>query len=215
MKVKNNIYDTKHNAGAGQIIKRSEIKSVRLIKSQKNNSAKIKCDNMIAEIKTKKCKIIFLPNLIVVVKGRAVTGYSYKKLDISSSNTRFIENSATVPKDAQILEWTWQYVNRNGGPDMRYKQNPKLPVCKYGILKMTTENGLSLEFYVSNSNISTILENSWNEFISYITTILSFNNKEVSENIDKPLFESTDNIEKNGFSSKNIVKCCSRLCKYK
>lgn len=198
-----NVFDTKHNAGAGQNIKRSDIKTIRQIKPQKNNSAKIKCDNSIVEMKTQKCKIIFLPNLIVVINGRSVTGYSYKNLSISASSTRFVENSSvTVPKDAQILEWTWQYVNRNGGPDMRYKQNPKLPVCKYGTLKLSSENGLALEFYISNSNISTILENSWNEYASHITNVLSFDNeKALEEAVEKSLIENSNELEKTNSST--------------
>lgn len=198
-----NVFDTKHNAGAGQNIKRSDIKTIRQIKPQKNNSAKIKCDNSIVEIKTQKCKIVFLPNLIVVINGRSVTGYSYKNLSISASSTRFVENSSVaVPKDAQILEWTWQYVNRNGGPDMRYKQNPKLPVCKYGTLKLSSENGLALEFYISNSNISTVLEDSWNEYASHITNVLSFDvEKALEEVVNNSLTENSNELEKTNSST--------------
>ena len=36
-----NVFDAKHNAGAGQNIKRSDIKAIRQIKPQKNNYAKM------------------------------------------------------------------------------------------------------------------------------------------------------------------------------
>lgn len=37
---------------------------------------------------------------------------------------------------------TWQYVNKNGGPDRRFANNPVLPIMMYGNLELTSASGL-------------------------------------------------------------------------
>jgi len=44
-------------------------------------------------------------------------------LTISSSVTRFIEKEA-VAGDATIMGNTWKYVNKSGGPERRFNDNP-------------------------------------------------------------------------------------------
>ena len=43
-------------------------------------------------------------------------------MELQIDNTRFVESS-NVPRDATIVGKTWQYVNKSGGPDRRYKNN--------------------------------------------------------------------------------------------
>lgn len=44
---------------------------------------------------------------------------------------RFIE-TGRVPGDAAIAGRTWWFVNKNGGPDRRFKDNARLPITRYG-----------------------------------------------------------------------------------
>lgn len=166
------IYDLKHNAGAGRNINRSLITSAKKLTPNKNNSWRIRTNNYAFQLISSKCKLMFLPNMFLVIHKGSVTGYSYKNLHMHTSTTRFIEDSQfSVPKDAQIIDWTWQYVNRNGGPDLRYKQNPKRPVCLYGVFKLTTDNGLGLEFQTSNINVSATLESDFKKYTNHIKNL--------------------------------------------
>lgn len=54
-----------------------------------------------------------------------------------------------APPDAQIVDYTWRYVNPDGSPNSAYKENPKIPICLLGTLKIKG-NGLDFILYVSN-----------------------------------------------------------------
>ena len=168
------VYDRKTNAGASSTVKRSPIKSVKCILPNKTNIFKIKSNDTAFQIVSDKVSILLLPSLIIVKKGRKYYGYSYSAVDISSSNTPFIETVSTVPKDAEIIRWTWQYVNKNGGPDMRYSNNPKLPVCNYGVFSITTENGTQIQLYTSNLNVPKIIEQSFKRYGSYFNQLNNY-----------------------------------------
>lgn len=58
---------------------------------------------------------------------------------------RYVE-SESVPGDARIIDQTWQYVNKKGGPDKRFKNNRQLPICAYSQLNLSTSDGLDVRF---------------------------------------------------------------------
>jgi len=39
--------------------------------------------------------------------------------------------SGGLPSDAQVVGRTWQYVNKKGGPDRRFNNNPEIPIALY------------------------------------------------------------------------------------
>lgn len=61
-------------------------------------------------------------------------------LQIKIANTNFIVNYA--PKDANVVGYTWLYVNKDGGPDRRYKNNVKLAICNVGTIEFNAPEGL-------------------------------------------------------------------------
>ena len=65
------------------------------------------------------------------------------------SSVRFVERNG-VPKDAQVVGQTWQYVNKNGTPDQRFKNNKQIPVCLYGQVFLRSSSGLNVELQISN-----------------------------------------------------------------
>ena len=38
-----------------------------------------------------------------------------------------------MPRDAERIGVTWKYVNKGGGPDRRYKNNPRTPDIEPGV----------------------------------------------------------------------------------
>lgn len=54
-----------------------------------------------------------------------------------------------APPDAQVVDYTWRHVNKDGSPNRAYKENPKIPICLLGTLKIKG-NGLDFILYVSN-----------------------------------------------------------------
>lgn len=75
-------------------------------------------------------RIYFLPDLVVCVNGNNVAAFPYSEFDLHTHIARFIEEEA-VPSDAAIVDYTWRFVNKGGGPDRRFNNNRKIPVCAY------------------------------------------------------------------------------------
>lgn len=92
--------------------------------------------------------LAFYPDRVLAFQGKAVGAISYDDLSIESFAARFIETEA-VPGDATVIDQTWQYVNKKGGPDRRFKNNRQLPVCKYNRLHLASSGGLDVRLLSS------------------------------------------------------------------
>ena len=93
--------------------------------------------------------MLILPDKIIIIRGTKVGAVNYSDLQIQVSSINFVE-SDPVPEDAQVIGQTWQYVNKNGTPDKRYKNNRQLPICLYGVVRLKSVSGINTEIYVSN-----------------------------------------------------------------
>lgn len=96
--------------------------------------------------------LYFLPDRLLVYDTTGIGAVSYQTLDISVSQQRFIEESG-VPSDATVVGHTWRYVNRDGGPDRRFNNNPRLPICAYDELHFRTSSGLNEVVQISRSGL--------------------------------------------------------------
>lgn len=92
-----------------------------------------------------KTTLAFYPDRVLAFQGRRVGAVSYDSLDAQCHFLRFIE-AEQLPHDARVIDRTWQYVNKNGGPDRRFKNNRELPVCAYSQLLLSSPEGLDLRF---------------------------------------------------------------------
>ena len=86
--------------------------------------------------------LYFLPDRILVRTGRKWTDVHYQHLQVDAHHQRFIEDE-TPPRDAQQVGTTWKYVNKDGGPDRRFKDNRQLPIMLYGRVTLSSSHGLS------------------------------------------------------------------------
>jgi hypothetical protein len=89
-----------------------------------------------------KSTFYFFPDRILVYSAGKVGAVAYTDLEASASATRFIEDQG-VSRDAKVVDHTWQYVNKAGGPDRRFKNNRKLPVCEYGQVELKSVSGVN------------------------------------------------------------------------
>ena len=94
-------------------------------------------------LKAAKTLLAFYPDRVLAFQGNAVGSVSYQRLQAVSAGTRFIEHEA-VPSDARVVDRTWQYVNKGGGPDRRFKNNREFPVCAYNQFNLSTPDGLDI-----------------------------------------------------------------------
>lgn len=101
--------------------------------------------------KSKREQLIFLPDKLFVIQGGKIGALNYDDIDFQFNFSKFIEDGP-VPQDAQVIGKTWAYTNKSGGPDRRFKNNREIPICQYGELTMTSENGLYTVFMFSDSS---------------------------------------------------------------
>ncbi len=136
--------NVRNHAGASRSLKRAECKIA------KGHPFYIKTNvDTIQIILHNKESLIILPDKVLFVRKRKVGTIDYSDFIINVSSTRFVE-SDPVPKDAQIVGQTWQYVNKNGTPDRRHKDNKQFPVCMYGQITLRSASGLNVELHISN-----------------------------------------------------------------
>lgn len=84
----------------------------------------------------------FFPDRVLIYDAAGVGAVSYQTLLVTVRDRRFIEDE-TVPSDALIVDKTWKYVNKSGGPDRRFKNNHELPICLYQEMTFTSSTGLN------------------------------------------------------------------------
>lgn len=140
------VIDTKYSGGAGHIVKRIDCQTSR------TPPFPFKSDADVVVFKTSKEILLFLPDKLFILQGRKIGALNYSDISTSARTTRFIEDKA-VPKDSQVVGQTWQYVNKSGGPDKRFKNNRRLPICLYGELELHSASGLNTVIMFSNAQL--------------------------------------------------------------
>jgi hypothetical protein len=101
-------------------------------------------------IKLGRGEVFFLPDAALVVTGDSVAALHYADLDISNHPTRFVE-AESIPSDTKVVDETWRFVAKNGGPDRRFNFNKRLPVCLYGEMDLRSAGGLNGKIQFSDS----------------------------------------------------------------
>lgn len=135
-------YQYKVNAGASSLIDRQILACG--IDAGPHISSNIAIPTLRAGSRT----VYLLPDRILVKDGRTYVDVGYSELQVISSEQRFIEDGS-VPSDATVVGTTWQYVNKRGGPDRRFKDNRQLPILQYGRVEMYSAAGLRIMWQFS------------------------------------------------------------------
>ena len=112
------------------------------------------------------------------------------------ASTRFIE-SERVPQDAEIIDYTWKFTNKDGSRDLRFSNNRKYPICKYGELTLKSPNGIHTIILFSNHNTAEDIQSKLVLFGNQFNKILEMsNNKENNKIENKEQHEKTNNLKK-------------------
>lgn len=77
-----------------------------------------------------------------MLTAESVGAVSYLDLQVRRESVRFVEGEE-VSGDTEVVGTTWQYVNRDGGPDRRFNSNRQLPVVLYEELHFRSASGLN------------------------------------------------------------------------
>lgn len=138
------VRNIKYSAGASRIVKRS------LCKAKKKIPFPFSTNIVTVSFDFNKETLIFFPDKLFIIQGLKIGALNYDDITISLGTTRFIEYSR-VPIDAKIVDRTWKYVNKSGGPDRRFSHNKELPVCLYGQIELKSSSGLNTIIMFSNA----------------------------------------------------------------
>ncbi len=130
------VTDRKYHAGASTLIKR------KLISLTKGQPPFVKTNISVPTIPVGRQKLYFFPDRLLVFDTNGVGAVGYEMLKINVSETRFIEDEG-VPRDSQIVDKTWKYVNKKGGPDKRFKDNREIPIALYEEIHFASSSGLN------------------------------------------------------------------------
>ena len=136
------VRDGKRNAGATSVVERNPI----IIKT--TCPPNVKTNVVVPSIPVGKQTLYFFPDKVLIFEPNGVGAVSYPNLRIHVESTRFVEDGG-VPRDAKIVDTTWKYVNKRGGPDKRFKDNRELPVALYEDLHFKSDTGLNERVEVS------------------------------------------------------------------
>lgn len=139
------VKDWKRHSGANSVVQR------KAISLKKKLPPYLKTNIAVPMIPIGRQALYFFPDRLLVFDKSTVGAVSYDTLEINLGQTRFIE-SGTVPGDANVVDHTWKYVNKKGGPDKRFKDNRELPIALYEDVYFKSNSGLNELIQLSRLN---------------------------------------------------------------
>lgn len=141
------VHDRKYHAGASSLIQR---KTTFIRKAE---PPYLKSNIETIAIGVGRQTLHFFPDRVLVYDSNGVGAVGYQDLSVSVKATRFIEDGAS-PRDAKVVDRTWKYVNKSGGPDRRFKANRELPICLYDEISLTSKTGLNELLQISQCDVA-------------------------------------------------------------
>lgn len=142
------VHDRKYHAGATSLVRRRTTSITR-------SSPPFLASNVdIIAIDVGSQMIYFLPDKLLVYDSTGVGAVAYRHLEVSALPTKFVEEDIPA-RDAHVVEHTWRFVNKNGTPDRRFKNNTQIPVCLYGEIHFSSQTGLNEVIQVSKAKAAT------------------------------------------------------------
>src|SRR5581483_4244118 len=151
------VYERKYHAGADSTVKRSsarfQIKAPPFVKT----NIPIMC------LPAGRQNVYLFPDRILIYDAKGIGAVSYSSLRLTQNPTKFLERDG-VPSDAQIVGRSWRYVNKDGGPDRRFRDNAEIPIALYTELYFKSDTGLNELFMVSNQAAATCFRKAMEAF---------------------------------------------------
>ncbi|MES2467744.1 MAG: hypothetical protein V4675_10620 [Verrucomicrobiota bacterium] len=145
-----NVPDSRYHAGASKLVDRK----VTTIRAESPHFLKTNVQTI--AISVGRQILYFFPDRILIFDSGRVGAVGYHELTVKVSQRHFIED--TAPPDAQIIDHTWRYVNKNGSPDRRFASNKQLPVCLYDQFHFASRSGINEIIQVSRAGFGHGLE---------------------------------------------------------
>lgn len=141
------VRDAKYNAGAtGKVDRRSITLRARRLPYMQTNVE-------VPTIPAGRQILAFMPDRLLIFDPAGVGAVPYDMLRAEVTQTRFVEDGP-IPGDAKVAGRTWRYVNRNGGPDRRFRNNRELPITTYEDIHFQSDTGLNEKIQISRVGVA-------------------------------------------------------------
>jgi DnaJ-domain-containing protein 1 len=129
--------DVRRNAGAGTLVNRQSTR-VRFTKPPR-----VEANISFPTLTGPTWSLYCLPDRLLIYAAGCIRSVGYDKIDPALAQVNFRE-AAPAPSDAAAVGRTWIYVNKDGSPDRRFRNNRQIPILLYGELTLTTPGGWSV-----------------------------------------------------------------------
>jgi hypothetical protein len=182
------VFDPRYHAGAGKVIRRQPL-SIKV-----REPPYVKTNLSIPSLQFRKHTLYLLPDQILVFASNGVGAIDYHDLKFLISTTRFIEDRKP-PDDAKVVDYTWRFVNNNGSPDRRFKNNRKVPICQYELLAIASATGIKEVLQLSRLGTSECFQ------IAIYSAASAIEDAKSAERVRQQLLN--DGAEQNRLSSTN------------
>lgn len=152
--------DTKKSAGA------KELAGVKEIKSGGKLPWFLKADVKPIVLELKNEIVAILPDRILLFRKKKFGYYacgavSYDDVQFTFGIRPFGDPDGPTIKDAEQMGSTWEKVNKDGSPDLRFAGNREIPIMKYGEVRMQSQSGLNVWLMCSRVPPVEALENTY------------------------------------------------------
>lgn len=127
------------------------------------------------------------PNIAIAFNQNEnlIETFTINELQVHLSSYEQSENGK-YPTDSEVIRCTWRFPRKDGGPDLRYTNNYKISVVRYGEINLSF--GIhSITYYVSNYKNCIVFEKDLSNFISLIKSQNSMLTESESESKTKEL----------------------------
>jgi len=101
-------------------------------------------------IQSNTVKVYFLPNIILTYQNKKWIGIDYSNLVVSYQPASLFRPKQEST-DSKLIREGWAYENKDGSRDKRYSPNFPGYYYEYGLVKLTSNNGLKLFMLISNA----------------------------------------------------------------
>lgn len=132
------------NKGQNIILERMDLSISQSLPKGLSTNAKVytlACGNL---------SLSFLPDALLINQNGVNKAIDYNDLQVDLRAEEFLEES--LVSDAHLIQKTYMYTNKSGGPDMRYKDNPEAFLVEYGVLELIN-NSMDLVIVFSDTSI--------------------------------------------------------------
>lgn len=142
--------DPKYQGGAGILVSRTRFRVGSGMPSGVESNLKA------AYIAMEDRWLYFFPERVIVLTPQAVAAVPYRDLSVVVRESTHVE-AGGAPRDAVVAGYTWQYTNKDGGPDRRFKNNPQLPLCVFEEIWLSSPTGLNEVLQTSRKGLGEAL----------------------------------------------------------